>query len=434
MGLVFSFSTSGFAATKNNDNDNLKVLAEAAILVDAASGRILYSKNIDELLPTASMSKMMTEYLVMETIKEGRIKWDDRIHISDYVYKISQNTKLSNVPLRKDMEYSVKELYEAMAIYSANGATIALAEHIAGSETDFVKMMNEKAAELDLTDYKFVNCTGLNNNDLYGMQPEGTLSSDEDMMSARATATLAYRLIKDYPEVFRFSDIPKKKFQKGTSDEIQMDNWNWMLPDLVFGYEGMDGLKTGSTDQAGYCFTGTAKRNGIRLISVVMKTKSFKNRFMETQKIMDYGFKNFITKEILPANQQFEVKIEGGRWRKTEVTNEKPLTVLIKKGEEYTVTPVFRVDNPAKNGAVIAPVAKGAVVGRVAPDFKGNQFAEYLTEKLEKTAGVETITPNEIKKAGFFFSAWYSIGDMIANLWSNIYQLTFQKIVGLWKK
>ena len=237
--------------------DTLNINADAAILIDAATGKVLYEKNSDKVLGIASMTKMMTEYLLLEAIAEGRVKWDQEYAVSEYVYKISQDTALSNVPLRRDGTYTIKELYEAMTIYSANGATAAIAETIAGSESNFVKMMTDKANELGLKDFKFVNSSGLNNHDLKGMHSVGG-EDEENVMSARATAKLAYHLINDYPEVLETTSIPSKTFRAGTDDATKMDNWNWMLPELVFKYPGVDGLKTGTTDFAGYCFTGTA--------------------------------------------------------------------------------------------------------------------------------------------------------------------------------
>ena len=146
-----------------NAEDILNINADAAILIDAATGKVLYEKNSDKVLGIASMTKMMTEYLLLEAIAEKRVKWDQEYAVSEYVYKISQDTDLSNVPLRRDGTYTIKELYEAMTIYSANGATAAIAETIAGSESNFVKMMTDKANELGLKDFKFVNSSGLNN-------------------------------------------------------------------------------------------------------------------------------------------------------------------------------------------------------------------------------------------------------------------------------
>jgi D-alanyl-D-alanine carboxypeptidase (penicillin-binding protein 5/6) len=431
--LSFSITPTSFRALASagaNTTDPLNMRAEAAILVDGQSGRILYAKNPDQILPTASMAKMMTEYLTLEAIKKGRIKWNEKVQISDYAHKVSQNTKLSNVPLRTDKEYTVKELYEAMAIYSANGATIALAEQISGPEIEFVKLMNQKARDLGLKNYLFVNCSGLNNNDLYGMYPANTSVNDENMMSARATATLAYSLIRDYPEVFMFSSIPRQEFQKGTSDEIKMDNWNWMLPELVFGYPGMDGLKTGSTDQAGYSFTGTAKRNGIRFISVVMKTNSFNTRFSETKKLLDYGFKNYIVKEILPPGQEYTVKVENGRRKKIKAVNENPLRVLVKRDEENLYDSGLIIVNLTRSGAVKAPLAKGAVVGRVVPKYKGEVAQEYLTGKIRMMDGAKVVSLSEVKKAGFFFKLYYRITDFIAIRWTKTIHFIAQKLSG----
>ncbi len=261
--------------------------AESAILVDAKTGKILFQKNIDQILPTASMTKMMSEYLILEAIDEGRISWDQQVPISDFVRSLSLQTALSNVPLRQDGTYTVKQLYESVAIYSANASTIAIAELIAGSETAFVKMMNDKAAELELEDYEFVNSTGLNNSDLQGNHPDGTGETAENMMSARATAKLAYSLLRDYPEVLETASIPMLDFQAGPDEVITMENWNWMLPGIrpQHDYEGIDGLKTGYTSEAGNAFTGTAERNGMRFVSVVMRTNSRDARFAGNKKI-----------------------------------------------------------------------------------------------------------------------------------------------------
>ncbi|MGV2537803.1 D-alanyl-D-alanine carboxypeptidase DacA, partial [Bacillus thuringiensis] len=144
---------------------------------------------------------------------------------------------------------------------------------IAGKEVDFVKMMNDKSKELGLKNYKFVNSTGLTNKDLKGMHPEGTTADEENKMSAKDVATLAQHLIKDYPKVLDTAKIPKKEFRP-EKEKFAMSNWNWMLKGLVKEYDGVDGLKTGSTPEAGDCFTGTVERNGMRFISVVIKRSS----------------------------------------------------------------------------------------------------------------------------------------------------------------
>jgi len=236
----------------------IDIASESAILVDADTGKVLYAKEPDIALPPASMTKMMTEYLVWEAIENGEINWDTTTQISDYPYSISANPSFSGIGLRQNVDYTVRELYEAMAINSDNGTTIALAELIAGSEGEFVKRMNAKAEELGLPDFKFVNSTGLENVSLGDNYPEGTDPNGTNLLSARSAALLAYHLVNDYPEALDIAKIPRTEF-----DGQVIDNWNRMLPHegvnfQQFYYEGVDGLKTGYTDLAGYCFTGTA--------------------------------------------------------------------------------------------------------------------------------------------------------------------------------
>ena len=173
----------------------VKTKAESAIIVDVDSGKVLYAKNENEALPPASMTKMMTEYIVLDQIAQGALEWESTTEISDYAYSISANDDFSGVGLRQNVDYTVLELYEAMAINSDNATTIALAEMIAGSEGAFVEMMNAKGEEMGLTDYKFVNSTGLDNTSLDGNHPEGTKADDTNLLSARAAALLAYHLI-----------------------------------------------------------------------------------------------------------------------------------------------------------------------------------------------------------------------------------------------
>ena len=408
--------------------DTIDVNAEAAMIIDAKSGKILYEKNADKLLYPSSMTKMMTEYLTLEAIKEGKVKWDQKISISDYVFKVSHDTSLSNVYLKKDTQYTLKELYESMAIYSANGSAIAIAELIGGSEKDFVKMMNDKAKELGLKDCKFVNATGLNNSDLKGMHAEGTGENDENRMSARSVATLAYRLINDYPEVLETSSIPYKNFREGVpKEEIHMSNWNFMLPGLIFEYKGVDGLKTGYTELGGYSFTGTAKKGDMRLITVVMKSPSINIRFKETKKLLDYGFSHYELKEILPADfkiqGQSEIPVTKGKAKKVEVKTKEPLTILIKKGEEKQYEPFYKLDESMmKDGKVLAPLTEGQSVGHMALKYKGSEKYGYLTNDGESREEVELVTTKEVKKANWLSLFTRGIGEGISKLWKKIFK------------
>lgn len=285
---------------------DLKLNANSAILMEASTGQILYEYNADKALPPASMAKMMTEYLVMEAIKSGKIDKTTMVTTSKYASEVIG----SQILLAEGEQATVDDMFSALSIYSANDAAVALAEHIGGTEENFAKMMNEKAKEFGLSEQAhFINATGLGRADLGKYAPQNL--QGETLLSARDAAIIAYNILKDHKEVLEYTKIPAKKFRE--RDTTPMINWNWMLWDnrnttnfKRYAYEGLDGLKTGSTNEAGYCFTGTAERNGMRLISVVMGTETEPSRFEETRKVLDYGFTNFELKQVLGAKAEID--------------------------------------------------------------------------------------------------------------------------------
>ncbi|WP_186673693.1 serine hydrolase [Sporosarcina sp. BP05] len=400
---------------------------DGAILIDAESGKILYEENADKPLGIASMTKMMTEYILFEAIEEGKISWDQEYKVNDYTYAVSQDRRLSNVPLRRDGTYTIRELYEAVAIYSANGATIAVAETIAGTETEFLKLMNAKAEELGLKDYKFVNSTGLNNSDLQGMHPQGTGAKDENVMPAKSVAKLAYRLLHDYPEVLETTKINTKIFREGTSDAIKMDNWNFMLPGFVYEYEGVDGLKTGTTEFAGHNFTGTATRDGKRVIAVVMKAVdakgvgSYKARFDATRALFDYGFGQFSEVEFVPAGYQFKdsktLDVVKGKVKTVAVEVKEPIRMMVKTSEKDLYVPELVIDaSKMKDNALQAPVKKGTVVGHVNLVKKEGTDSGFIDSD---NPGADVVTKDAVEKAGWFSLTMSAIGEFFASVWNG---------------
>lgn len=420
--LLLSMLTLAPATTKAADDLGLTV--DAAILIDADTGKILYEQNAETALGIASMSKMMTEYLLLDAIKEGSVTWEQQYNVTEYTHKISQNRLLSNVPLRADGTYSIRELYEAMAIYSANAATIAIAETIAGTETEFLKLMNKKAEELGLENYKFVNSTGLNNSDLQGMHPAGTGENDENVMPARSVAKLAYHLLKDHPDMLETAKIPKKVFREGTTDAINMSNWNFMLPGLVYEYEGVDGLKTGTTDFAGHTFTGTAKRGDTRLIAVVMKAVdskgvgSYKARFDATAKLFDYGFGQFTKQEIIPANYQFKdqktVAVTKGKADEVNIAVKEPISVMVKTTDKDAYKPTLVLNSEELE----AGVKKDQVVGQVIVERTEGTDYGYI-DGSEITA--EVVTTEAVERAGKVSLFFQGIGNFFGNLWDGVF-------------
>lgn len=401
--------------------DNLDLNADSAILVDAETGKVLYAKNPDEALPPASMTKMMTEYLVLEAIDSGDISWDTTTEISDYPYGISANPSFSGVGLRQNREYTVEELYKAMAIFSDNATTIALAELIAGSETEFVTLMNEKAEELGLPEYEFVNSTGLDNSSLGDDRPEGTEPDGTNLLSARSSALLAYHLVNNYPEALEISSQTEVEFGDDT-----LINLNWMLDHDAtfleqFYFEGMDGLKTGNTELAGYTFTGTAERNNNRLVSVVMKTDSEEERFNETEELMEYGFEEFELQELFPAGYQLEdeqIAVAQGKEDVIDVSTAEEFTVPVKSGEEelYSVNYTINEERLNEDGELAAPIEAGDKVGIAELVYDGEADYGYIFEDRSDT--VDLVANEDVEKRNWFMLTLGAIGDFFSNLFT----------------
>ncbi|EOP90472.1 hypothetical protein IGM_02164 [Bacillus cereus HuB4-4] len=249
------------------------IQAKSAILMDAESGKIVYKKNEDIPFAPASMSKMMTEYIVLEQIEKGNLKWNDSVTISSNTMN-SEGVKLN---VNEGDRLTVRELFHAMVISSANNAAVALAEHISKSEKDFTLVMNEKAKQLQLSAHThFVNATGLANE-----------KNEESQMTALDVAKLAQHLLKNYPNVLEVTKLTSFNLRGAT---LKTTDKTLYPSNRKLYFQGVDGLKTGFTDAAGYCFTGTAKKDGKRMISVVMGTNSDAKRFIETKKLLSYGF------------------------------------------------------------------------------------------------------------------------------------------------
>ena len=401
-----------------------KVEAAAAFIIEPTTGKVLLNQNGDEKLGIASMTKMITEYILLETIKNGDLAWDDQIEISEYAHEISQNYELSNVPLRIDDTYSVEELYQAMAIYSANGATIALAEHIAGDEKAFVDMMHEKVESWGITNYEIYNTTGLSNFDLNGHIYPGSTEDSENTMTAREMAIVAQRLITDFPDVLKTSSISKKTFREGTSDAIEMTNFNWMLPGLDHERENVDGLKTGTTDFAGASMTGTAEQEGMRIITIVMNAtngqKDLGKRFVETDKMMDWAFENWSKVQVFKEGQTLDnvdpAKVDKGKKDTVKLAIQSDVSLLVPTNTDSANTETtvqLQKDLLNESGHLTAPIKKGTEVGTVQVISEGDDLGYVNGDKGEE---VTVVAASTVEKANVFILAGRWMKDFISNL------------------
>ncbi|CAM5798156.1 MULTISPECIES: D-alanyl-D-alanine carboxypeptidase family protein [Brevibacillus] len=399
---------------------DLQLVASSAILVEVSTGKVLYSLNPDQPLPPASMSKMMTEYLVNEAVKQKKITWDEKVPVSEYAFFIAKMSDSSGVYLNLGESHTVKELYKAMAVLSANDATVLLAEKIAGSEQNFVAMMNKKAQELGMKNTKFLTSTGLPADELgpYSIQSD----QKENLMSARDSAILARALIRDFPEALEIAKIPRLTFRAGMPNEIKKANYNWMLPGLPNYYEGVDGLKTGYTAAAGYCFTGTAVRDNMRVISVVMgaggKNAEITKRFVETKKLLDYGFSNFkLTKQLdkgVPIKGYETAPVKNGVELTVPAVTSNAVMTLTKIGSESKFTPTVTFQE------LTAPLKKDQVIGKVAFVEEGTKETDYLQPEDMAKAGVDLVAGQEVEEGSWIRLFFRSIIQFFSNIFSSL--------------
>lgn len=319
------------------DDVNLASNAKSAIMIEASTGQIIFEKNSHEKLPPASMTKMMSMLIIVESIEKGIIGWDDMVQASENASSMGG----SQILLETGEEMSVSDLFKGIAVASGNDAVVAMAEKIAGTVDGFVDMMNKRAKELGLNDTNFKNPHGLNDVDHY--------SSAYDM------AMIAKELVK-HPKVLEFTSIYEDYLREGTDRKLWLVNTN----KLVRFYKGVDGLKTGYTEEAGYCLTSTANK-GFRVITVVMGEPSSELRNKETSEMLDYAYSQYKLNTLLTKDQILGKKeIELGKSKYVELIPSEDVTILSKKldtDKDYTYD--VNIDN------IKAPVKVGDKVGTI---------------------------------------------------------------------
>lgn len=343
---------------ENNDtNVSLAQNAKSAILIDASTGQVLFEKNSHEKLAPASMTKIMSMLVIVESIEKGIIHWDDMVTASSNASSMGG----SQILLETGEQMKVEDMFKGVAVASGNDAVVALAEAVAGTTDEFVKMMNDKVKELGLKDTNFKNPHGLDDANHY--------SSAYDM------AMIARELVK-HEKVLTFTSIYEDYLRKGTSKEFWLVNTN----KLVRFYNGVDGLKTGYTTEAGYCLTATAKKNDMRLISVVMGEESNGLRTSETSSLLDYGFAQYKSTELVKQGDVVtEVQIEKAKNQNVSIITKDNTSILSKKTEKMgDITYETKLDK------IKAPVKKGDKVGTLKVKEDGKLIKEItLTVKQD---------------------------------------------------
>lgn len=350
-----------------------EISSPAAVLMDAKSGKILFEKNAHEQRPCASITKVMTLLLVMEALDTEKIHLDDVVTASAHAASMGG----SDIWLEEGEQMTVDDMIKATAVASANDAAVALAEFIKGTEDEFVTAMNEKAKTLGMKDTVFKNCNGLDE--------EGHLTSAYDV-------ALMSRALIQHPKIFDYTSIWLDNLRGG---ETQIVNTNKLLRT----YDGITGLKTGTTGDAGSCITATAERSGMSLIGVVLGADSGTERFKDAATLLDYGFANFETTSLSLTDDLYPVAIEGGMEDEVEVACEDVASLTLPKGEKDKVKRSVTIEE-----SIPAPVTKGDKVGKISFTLNGEELASF-----------DILAAEDVQKKSF--------SSIFALLWQALIQL-----------
>lgn len=356
--------------------DDLKLAenAKSAILIEASTGEIIFEKNSHEKREPASMTKMMSMLIILESIENGIISWDEMVTVSANASGMGG----SQILLETNEQMSVSDLFKGIAVASGNDAVVALAEKIAGTEDMFVDMMNKRAQELGLIDTNFKNTHGLHEANHY--------SSAYDM------GMIAKELVK-HEKLFEYTSIYEDYLRENTDKKIWLVNTN----KLVRFYQGVDGLKTGYTKEAGYCLTATAKKNNMRIIAVVMGEEDSSVRNSEVTEMLDYAYAQYEIEQVLSKNSVLdEIKISKGKKQIVEVVPMEEITYLNKKTDK-------KKNNTFELNLydVTAPVKVGDKVG------------ELIIKDDTNERKVDVTVKEDVEKANIFVTFIRNLGQIL---------------------
>lgn len=327
-------------------NTDLGLNAKSAILMEESTGNILYESNPDERLPIASVTKVMTMLLIMEAVDSGKISLDDMVTVSENAMSYGGSTMF----LETGEQLTVNDMLKGIAVASANDGCVAMAEHLAGSESAFVDMMNEKAKKLGMENTHFMNTNGLDEDDHYS--------------SARDVAIMSRELMK-HETIFNYTSIWMDTLRGG---KFQLANTN----KLIRFYDGANGLKTGSTSKALCCLSAAAKRNDMQLIAVVLGAPTSAERFASAKSLLDYGFANYaVNTQITAGDEVQKIAVEKGVDKEVDVVAGDSCSTLVKKGQEDNITKEIKIDE-----TITAPIEAGQKIGTMTISRDGEIIAD----------------------------------------------------------
>ncbi|MBE5805283.1 MAG: D-alanyl-D-alanine carboxypeptidase [Clostridiales bacterium] len=356
-------------------SDELNLQCESAILIEQNSGKILYEKNAHEQLRPASVTKLMTLLIIFETLENGQITLQDKVPCSQTASSMGG----SQIWLDTREELTVDEMIKAMCVVSANDCTVAMAEYIAGSEAEFVNLMNKKAEQLGMKDTTFKNC--------HGIDEDGHITSSYDI------SLMSKELLNKYPDITNYTTIFMDTLRDGKSQLVNTNK-------LVRNYKGATGLKTGSTSLALYNLSASATRDDLSLIAVVMKAPTSAARFEDATKILDYGFKTYEAKSFGKEGDIVgKINVEKGVEKSMEVILEKNCSCIMEKGKGKDVVQKVQMES-----VISAPVYKNQKIGSVIYELDG-EIIEQVNIIAQKDIPKETV----MNMASYIYEKWFCL-------------------------
>ncbi len=362
-------------AAQHENITDLGLKSKSAILMEASTGDILYEQNSDEKLPPASITKIMTLLLIYEAERDGKIKWDDKVTVSQHAASMGG----SQVFLEEGETQTAADMTKCIAIASANDAAVAMAEYIGGSEDGFVELMNSRAKELGMDNTEFKNACGLDT--------EGHITTAKDI------ALMSKELIKNFPDIIKYTttwqDTINHTTRKGTT-EFGLTNTN----KLIRWYDGATGLKTGSTGNAKYCLSATADKNGMELIAVIMAAPDNKSRFSEAIKLLDYGYANYaVVSGAKKGDSAGEIPVSKGEHETVLLEVSGDINAMIQKGGSEPEI-VYELTESLQ-----APIEKGVKAGEAVYMLDGQVIAkaDVITSEAVERASLPTVAERLLK-------------------------------------
>ena len=422
MFVVLSF-LSAMIIPKASAQTSPQLKSQGAMVVESVNGQVLYSHQVEEMVEVGGLSKVLLLYIAAQAIQQGEVKETDKVIISDQAYALSQDYNLQNVPLRQDFEYEVQELMEAIVITGANGATLALAEHIAGSEKNAVKMMEEALEEWGYSS-KIYNVTGLPTN-LIAHDKSTYEKGNVNKMSAAACATASYHLIQEYPQILEDAQQSKAILKEESDDPYEMSNAVAMIEGNDYAYEGTTGLMLGTSEKSGDSAIITAQRSGIPVISVILGTqkRGEGQRYHESKKLLDYTFSMYVMKDIVKKHQKVteigQVGVRDGVSQNIDLAYSESYQMampIVESQPRVTYTFVANERMVNDQGAVQAPIKKATQVGYVQLNMDQKKTT-YLPGAKGNRVGVQT--SETVAEAPWYQKSWNNMTQAVNDSWEK---------------